>query len=346
MSKALRFELLITILLLAGTLLIGCGILKLENETETLNETSSFGRETEVESETVSESIVESESETQESYSVSYAHVEFWTFEEFIIEADYVMEVKCIEIYEDVQYEYAVFEQICSLKGEMEEDTFIVREDKYMTSYVEGIGGVYCGNLKNYEIGQEFLLVFDRPISVYNEYDYCYRRGNIYISKDQFLTSYMHGGLSLQRAMQTESNVCENYETLVEYIGRVIEENPRETTGANGGYIRSEKLEDIVEQTNYIYRVMITDHRDIGFGSGAEDSYGIVMEVLKGEEVTGEINVVVPLDSVITGKEYIFLLSKRTETSKFYTVSSKNSIYSVDDTVNVEKIRELIEQAE
>lgn len=282
----------------------------------------------------------EIELESEKSYYESLVHGDYFDLEEGINMASYVVAAKCMQVYSDVQYTYAVFAPVNTLKGEIKEDTIIVRGNNHATIYVDEY--IYVDDVARYEMGEEYLLVLDRYISVYNEYDYYQRLGGIFISRGTLEGATMFGYASIVEMLQNTNIVCENYKGLVDYVENIIKENPT-GTGSNGtDYIRSDKLEDIVEQTKTILRVKITDHWVIGNNKDREDCYCIVEETLKGEEITGEINVVVPYESVNTGEEYIFLLSKVHETSGFYIMSSKNSVYSVEDVENVGKIRALI----
>lgn len=71
---------------------------------------------------------------------------------------------------------------------------------------------------------------------------------------------------------------------------------------------------------------------------------GTVVDTLKGEEVTGEVVVYVPLDSVVKGEEYIVLVKPFGTGGTGFNISSKHSIYPVTDTEKVQEIEALIEQ--
>lgn len=337
-------------LLMVVSLSTGCSVSEANNETESTdterNETTT--EEIIISSEELdsgSETESEYEAITEEDYVVAEVWGDYYTFEEGINMASYVVEARCVNTYSDIQYTYAVFEPLNNIKGEITEETFIIRANKRATVYV----GNYIYDEEytlTYSIDKEYVLVMDRYLSVYNDYDYYTLLGGIYIPKDYIPAAKMFGSGSLYVTANNKECLDAGYDNFIDYIKELVKENPLGTGSTGTDYIRSDRLEDIVAQTDIILRVTVTDHWPLGIRKDREDCYCIVEETLRGKEITGEINVVVPYESVVTGEEYVFLLSKVHETSGFYTMSSKHSVYRWDDTEKVEKIIELIGQSE
>lgn len=98
----------------------------------------------------------------------------------------------------------------------------------------------------------------------------------------------------------------------------------------SGDYITSTSLSDIIEQSDYIVKAVI-DHEPFRSGENRGMYTCNLVQCYKGE-VEETFEAVFMYDSVEVGKEYYFFLTKPGPNSVFYIVSSKNSIYSSDDT--------------
>ena len=96
------------------------------------------------------------------------------------------------------------------------------------------------------------------------------------------------------------------------------------------GYITSTSLSDITEQSDYIVKAVI-DHEPLRSGEDRGMYTCNLVQCYKGE-VEETFEAVFMYDSVEVGKEYYFFLTKSDVNSVFYIISSKNSIYSSDDT--------------
>ena len=102
------------------------------------------------------------------------------------------------------------------------------------------------------------------------------------------------------------------------------------SSSLSGGYITSTLLSDIIEQSDYIVKAVI-DHEPLRSGEDRGMYTCNLVQCYKGE-VEETFEAVFMYDSVEVGKEYYFFLTKPDANSVFYIVSSKNSIYSSDDT--------------
>ncbi len=338
-------------LLLTMLFLAGCSVNAVSKQTES---TDTGSEETTTEdiigsSEEIdlgSETELPSDFETEEKYTASFVHGSYYSFEEGIDMASYVVEARCINIYVDAQYTYAVFEKLNNIKGEVKEETFIVRANRRATIYVEDLYIYTNDYVKTYCIGNDYVLVMDRYVSVYNDYDYYSILGGIYIPKDNISAAEMFGNGSLYVTAENKECLDAGYDDFINYIKELVKENPTGTGGNGCDYIRSDKLDDIVRETKTILKIKMGYHHAVGTSRDREECFCTVIEVLKGTLTKEEVTILIPVGIAVTDDEYLVMLYSRIEDSGYYTMSSKNSVYRWDDTEKVEKIIELIEQSE
>ncbi len=338
-------------LLLVVSLFTGCSVNAVSKQTET--------SDTECDRSTTEEIIASSEvtdlgSETEsESYLeingddiAGYLYWDYFSFEEGINRAHYVVEARCIETYSDKLHTYAVFETLINIKGEVKEESFILRANRRALVYVDDLYKYMEDYSRQYSVGEEYLLVMNRYISVYNEYDYYTLIGGIHIPKDALEESYMFGYGPLSETAENKDCLNAGYDNFISYVKGLVKENPTGTEDNGTDYIRSEKLEDIVGETKTILKIKMGFHHVVGMDSDREFCYCTVVDVLKGTATKEEVQILFPAGIAVTDDEYLVMLYSRIEDSGYYTMSSKNSVYRWDDTEKVEKIIELIEQSE
>ncbi|HBL84598.1 MAG: hypothetical protein A2Y17_00585 [Clostridiales bacterium GWF2_38_85] len=135
-----------------------------------------------------------------------------------------------------------------------------------------------------------------------------------------------------------EESIYEKIDRLFSYlycfvfssVHNIVDRSP--TTGKYIGYdyVRSNKTEDIVANSKYIFRLKVDKFIDEVTINNTERYTCSIVESLKGNVVDKSIEVIFSKGTVELGKEYIVLLDNK-EHSIFYTLSSKNSVKPVED---------------
>ena len=92
-----------------------------------------------------------------------------------------------------------------------------------------------------------------------------------------------------------------------------------------GAYIKSDDIRTIAKESPYVAEVMVTSVRK-GISEDRERADVLLLDAVKGD-MKSSFEVVVPAGSVKTGGRYMMMLDKPSESSAFYTVSSRNSIH-------------------
>ena len=110
-----------------------------------------------------------------------------------------------------------------------------------------------------------------------------------------------------------------------------------------GAYIKSHDIRTIVKESPYVAEVMVTSVRK-GLSDDRERADVLLLDAVKGD-MKSSFEVVVPVGSVKTGGRYMMMLDKPSESSTFYTVSSRNSIHPYNSK-DVERVLKEMGEAE
>lgn len=325
---------LYTTCILCLLLLVGC------RETSTKPEDSASMSDTGI---TEADSSISETSENEVYYLESYAHARFVLFREGIMDATHIFIGECTSSYAKGIYSYAEFKPIEIIKGEITEELVPMRSFLYQRVYVDTLGNSYIEDLREYTAGEKYLIIADKNMSVYTDRDYYSSQSAIFIPTDWSLRPPSMQGAHLRYSVEDDLDVFAGYDTVLAYVKDIVANNPYQPTGGGTDYIRSEKLEDITAQTDFILKATLIDSFAIGSNRDREWCTFSVTEVLKGESVADEIQAVIPLNEVELNQEYILFLSRVNPTSTFYIISSKNSVYPTTDTETVEKIESLLQ---
>lgn len=267
-------------------------------------------------------------------------------FDECFASANDVVKGKCVDIvYHDVyvEYEFKVTERY------MGEDT---GENIFVFSYrgvdIETLSGeevicTYSTDNIQYKTGKEYYLILSRDKSVYNEHDiYMPVISSIYIpAEDIGKSTYCGTPLTEHSAVKSLSTE----EELVAHITSCINSLDPDDIKAYDGrpYITDTDMKSIIEKSDHVLRVKV---EKVSFSTSLAINTEIyecsVVSTLKGNsENYSNIEIRFFTDSVEVGGEYIVALTQvGTTEEKFFHLSSKNSLFSVDD---LDEIQECLE---
>lgn len=275
--------------------------------------------------------------ETMGSQQMIYASVIPMTFEEYVANASNIVRAKYLGARVEGNLAYLSFEPLSQIEGQIEEETFnVVR--RLDTVYYSTTGEYrYTGDYSRYVVGEEYLLVLEKHVSVYYDCDRYYVLGDIFIPKTLDAGATMLGYEELAQFVTAEENITSTYSEICDYIEEIAKENPGKSE-----YVESTDLQDIVEGSTYIFKVKVEKYEGGAESNNTERFYCTVSEQLKGIPDGDRVLIIFVADTVEIGSEYIVLLDKVDETAIFYVLSSKNSVYPVSDTESIAVIKDAL----
>ncbi len=263
--------------------------------------------------------------------SVAYQDEIIRTFEEHLETATDVMVAEFVGYEYEDHYVDLNFKPVKVLKGQTQAAEIHVMETPDDASPVTTPDGVvYTAFIHNYVAGHKYLLVMERRVSVYYEYDrYCIK-GDIFIPLDDDIGCYMY-----QQPLQLESaelgtQGAQAAESAMQTVSQVIETSAENTVAYYGQLpVDSNSLKEASEATEYIFRVRVDELYSEGLLYPTQMYWCTILESLKGALTEEELErwenrVVIKFrkGEVEPGEEYLLLLSRVTETSRMFIYSS------------------------
>lgn len=239
----------------------------------------------------------------------TWSEIEQLTLEEALSESDCVVRAKYEAMEEFDDFAEYRFRLVDTYKGNAD-DELRIRWDKDFSDDFEPVFGE-----------GEYILPLLYINSVYFEYPFYNVTGHVIIPCDTEggIKSVSIGDItaSAPSGLSTAENVAA-LAANVEDTSDIFFED----------YVHSDIPEEIAEGSEYIVKALVNDNP-----SRTGDDRGIyncdIVERYKGD-VPDSIRVLLFYDSVEEGGEYYLFLSKN-EKSVYYTISSKNSVYSADN---------------
>lgn len=269
-------------------------------------------------SETVVSEIINAENETSSSESsgvrpdtvfMSWSEEDQITLEDAISESNCVVRAKHVSFDEFDEYVDYRFHLIDIYKGSAD-DEIIIRWGKEFSDETERV----------FDEG-EYILPLKYVNSVYYDYPYYNVVGHIVIpcSTDGGIQAVAVDGVMAEAPSELSS--VDKAAALVASVEDTSEIFFKD-------YIHSDVPEEIAEGSEYIVKAVVND--DPSRTGSDRGIYNCdIIESYKGD-VPDSIQVLLFYDSVESGGEYYLFLSKN-EKSVYYTISSKNSVYSADN---------------
>ncbi|MBE6596053.1 MAG: hypothetical protein E7641_00120 [Ruminococcaceae bacterium] len=256
--------------------------------------------------------------------------VMYHSFEKSIDNATNILKGKCVSAQNnkrEVIYEFDVVEQY---KGDTTAKKIYVESERILVGVADKN---YSFTDPDYSVGEEYLLLLARHISVYYDNDiYHLVSSRPYIPLNGEEKIVIYGNERLSGHSELSFFKSQKPEKVIEYTKNVIS-NSQNADGVEyygDPYIESTDLEDVVSKSEYVVKLIPTSKKDNPSNSVTGYYVCSVVETYKGDTETNEIMVELRLDSVKLKQEYIIALSRISD-SNSYRISSKNSIYDTSE---------------
>jgi len=133
------------------------------------------------------------------------------------------------------------------------------------------------------------------------------------------------------------AHASSSFEETFSYVSSYLADCPDSPDAVGTDYIRSSVLSDIVEGTSVIVTVTPTEY--IG-GSDNNDTDRYLCRVehrIKGA-VGDTMNIIFYKDTVEIGTQYVVMVEPLSESSSYYILSSKSSVYPASDKNTLQQI--------
>lgn len=257
------------------------------------------------------------------------------TFADQLEWSDSILEARFLYEEDYGLYQLYYFEPLRQIRGRIDEQAFAVR---YVCQSVEFTESGPRGERAPYSFkpGHEYLLLLERFVSVTQPRDYyCIIGDHIYEKPD------------------AAGEAVEAYQHRLTDIAQAVEGIPLQSPPYTGkDYIRSEEPEALAAGSNYIVKAQVVESSGGNELNDTQWFYCRFTEVYKfrGPVPEGNVEVIFPAGRVSPGDECFLLLTypdnvwPENTPAPFYIMSSKHSIYRLDDPV-VEKILRAAEQS-
>lgn len=273
------------------------------------------------------EEFSETEKHVDSSYS-AVSSVRCLDFDECISVATNIVSAKYIDAKQRGMYSDLTFEISEQLKGYIEEENIVVT---VMNQYVEVMDTSikYEQDYSKYSPGEEYVLILERHVSVYYDTDKYLVIGDIFIPKKNISNSTIYGEENISNWVSEVDIEINNYEAITSRIEKSVDMSPE--CGYYGtDYIHSDNIENIKEQTEFIFEVKIVESTGGSENNNTESFNCEVMNCIKGEANSDVIEIIFIADTVEVGNEYRVMLSHKGK-ANFYTLSSKYSVNPINE---------------
>lgn len=183
-------------------------------------------------------------------------------------------------------------------------------------------------NASSYETGQEYVIVMEKRMSVYEDHDFF-----LPLKCESFPIEEYD---SNDKPLNVKKKFVDGYK---EKIAQIEDESSKTDIGYD--YIRSEDWSDIVKGSDYIAIIEPNKSTFVGLNGRSESFECSVIQTLKGEIFEEQIYLVLIKGQAKPGERYLVLLD-RPEAGADYILSSKKSTVPLSDKETVNAIKSLI----
>lgn len=263
------------------------------------------------------------------------AEEEYISFDEAINSSYCIVSATLKEIIENDDFREYLFLLEKSLKGDMDVDHFYVTEG-YGEIHVKEIDQNYSTVEPRFSVGGQYILLLSKTTSVYFDHDkyMCLGDSLIQIDNNNKFVKFQMYDKDIDIGIR-DINELKAYIDKVSTLVKIVE--------AYGvPFTKSDKLSEIVTVSNYIVHVKIGSISIKAPNSNRDTYYCNVIKNFKGS-TDEKIQVVLFKGTVTEGEEYILLLNKESGNSLLYTLSSRNSVISFNQTDQIKQLYELLE---
>lgn len=225
--------------------------------------------------------------------------------ERFICNCTHIVKAKYDGIVSAYHGEELVFTPLEEWKGTIGDEQIYIQSEDHLFQ---------SGQIP--QLGEIVVLMINRHISVYYPHD-----------------------------IYTVSGIFEYGSIEQEYINSVLDESaPTEREYYGESYTLSDNITNIINSAECIFVVKPTYVSAIGVYSPTVTYKCRVLCALQDQPVYKDIHIVFFQDDVKIAEEYLVLLNN-VDNGTLYTLSSRNSVYSLEDAEEIEELKYLIDHA-
>lgn len=265
------------------------------------------------------------------------ASLKYTTFEEYlslatnIVSATYTGNYTTTDAYQDL-----VFTPISQIKGNNLVEDFHIRIYHNKTTFINGTNISYTSSPTLYTAGETYILVLERRISVYQPYDIYLPLGNIRIVDSANATMYNNADIAVH---SNSKDAVSAAPSIVSYINDYVKNDTHIAQPTGREHIRSTDLNNIVSGSSIIAKV--TPIKYVGGSQNNDtDRYLCTVDsVIKGDLSQETVTIIFISDTVTVNSQYVVMI-EQLGTSTFYTLSSRNSVYPVNNSDIVQQVEE------
>lgn len=240
-----------------------------------------------------------------------------------VVVAEFTEEIKDGNSYE---FKFKVKKQ---LKGDTGEEIIFVRAIN-STVAIEG-KNISFNNVPLYAVGEKYLLVLERHISVYYEHDRYSSFADVIIPLGNMANAQMYRQDIRKHSLQ---DVFDNSASLENYVLELLKSEDNQTNEYSGyEYTTSDSAEECVKLANYVITFTPQELFNSSETNGTEVYDCTVKSLHKGELNVETVRIKFFKGTVEIGKEYTAALYGNGE-ERIFTLTSKHSLAVTEDEVN------------
>lgn len=260
-------------------------------------------------------------------------NVQYMNFKESIEKCNLIVRVVAVKSNINNGNKETTFEILEELKGTASENKVIVSEETASVSVEKEADNIeYISGKHEYIPGEEYILLLEKYVSVYQEQDLYFLTGDIYLPCYDIEKALVYNQPLSEQIKQKINNMDGMEDYLKDIVQELDKEKEVKIDDIGREYIHSMNLEEIIDQSPYIFKVKIEGV--FLKGTSTVDTYQCrILKCLKGTpsyyQGTEDVVLITFLkDTVESGKVYYVLLDAE-ENSPLYALSSKNSVHMV-----------------
>lgn len=240
-------------------------------------------------------------------------HIEL-SFDEVVSQATHIIEAEYIGGFSSKSGSELMFKPVKLLKGEIDTDV-------ESAIYVQPLSINSAQETGTYKTNGTYMLFLEKNSSVYYEHDKYVQLGELYVSSSDSKWDQYHA--QIQTALTKFSDKAP--------LDYGVE------------YTISTDIKDVLQTSKNIFVVRIEGVYAKSTVTPTTVYSCSVIETLKNTpDNNGDILITLFNDTVDIGGEYIVLLADATETTPVYTLSSKNSVYSLKEGKVIPELEKLL----
>lgn len=258
----------------------------------------------------------------------------YFNYETSICYAEHVIEAKYegVEYYKRYcEYKFLVEKQY---KGHIEEEYVYVQSVYSINSVSDTFGNflTYKTYDTSFDKGESYILILDSVSwDIYDPHRPYLLSGDIIIPVENVSKSTMYGGQPLSEHSSMSKEDLSEYGLFIEYLKTRINEYDLSKEPVDVKVITSEKIEDVVENSDYIVKVKIVKADGYVFDEREERYSCEILTEYKGTLEDKSVRIHFFPGTVKVGKEYIVAINSITPNiDDLFYLSSKNSLFSVE----------------